>query len=178
MSSRSTRDLGLNRELYEIASEPRGAAYRQLIAAAVRFCDRFLFVDVPSPHFREGGTSFGPRSLALVESLRTHLLSMEKGKSWPGTTLSDREGFVVFARIYWFRLDPTSADLLAQAADGLYEWRWPELPRDLCLMRSRDDEWLVNMAADEDAYLWLTQAEANQLTVAIPSLELHRSRQH
>jgi len=164
----------MKRHVYVLEAEPRQETYRKLLVAALGACNQFLFVDVPGPHFRENDSEFGPQSRALVKELAEHLISVTKSDSWPGTQLAKAEGYEPYGRIYLYRLNGDAVRVLSRVANGLYEWRFPHLPADLCLMRSDGDPWLVNMAADEEAYLNLTEGEATALRRAIPELELGR----
>jgi hypothetical protein len=164
----------MSRNIYAITAEPRGRVYETLLAEGLRHCDQFLFVDVPEPKFGPNDTSFRPRSRDLVRELEPHLLKVEKSKSWPGTTLGELPGVDVYARIHRFRLDASAVKILTRITDHLYAWRWPELPADLCLVRPDGDSWLVNLAADDESYLKITSAEADELGKAIPELMLRR----
>jgi len=166
------------RRVYVLEAEPRRQTYTKLLVAALSACDQFLFVDVPGPHFGENDSEFGSRSRALVQELEAHLISVTKSDSWPGTHLVKAEGYEPYGRIYRYHFNVDSARVLSRVADGLYEWRFPHLPADLCLIRSDGDPWLVNMPADEEAYLSLTESEANDLRAAVPELELGRDYEH
>jgi hypothetical protein len=168
----------MKRLVYELTAEPRGHVYRALLAAAVPVCDQFLFVDVPEPDFRRDDTSFKARSKALVEELRPDLIEVARTKAWPGTTLSERPGVDVHANVYRFHLSARALAVLQSASDGLYAWRFPTLPADLCLVRTDGDAWLVNIAADEEAYLHITGDEAETLRIAAPGLEFRERYSH
>lgn len=168
----------MNREIFDITTEPRHETYRALLRASLRWCDQFVFVDVPSPDFGENDSQFGPRAKEVVGQLVEHLVDVQKSKSWPGSTLVDKPGVDTFGRIYRFRLDETAVNILSMAAESLYAWRQPTLPSDLSLIRSDGDPWLVNMAGDGDAYLHLTLEEADRVRDAVPGLELRRHYRH
>lgn len=105
----------MKREMYDITVEPRGRVYERLLTTALRFCDEFLFVDVPEPRFGENDSSFRTRSRELVRELEPHLVRIEKAKSWPGTRMGEQPGLDVFARIYHFRLNQSSLASLTHA---------------------------------------------------------------
>ena len=167
----------MSKNVYRISAEPRGRDYKDLLTEGLRHCDQFLFVDVPEPRFGPNDTSFRPGSRDLVRELEPHLLRIEKSKSWPGTRLGEMPGVDVYARIYRFRLDSGTVEVLTRVTDRLYAWRWPELPADLCLVRPDGEAWLVNIAADEESYLLINSKEADQLAKAIPQLMLRRQYQ-
>src|SRR5438552_15047169 len=76
-----------SREPYRIVNEPRGPRYRGLLREGARVSDRFLFVDIPEPFYREHDTSFGPAAKRLVEELATHLISLTSDRSWSGSRM-------------------------------------------------------------------------------------------
>ncbi len=82
----------MNRELFDITSEPRDETYRALLGAGRRWCDRFLLVDVPSPNFGEHDSQLGPRAKELIAALVDHLVDVQKSKSWPGSALGEKPG--------------------------------------------------------------------------------------
>jgi len=168
----------MKRRVYEILIEPRGQTYQALLSAALRWCDQFLLVDVPEPDFGPNDSAFRGRARSLIDQLAPYLVEVSKQKSWPGSTLSERKGVDVYARVYRFRLVPESTMILSGSADGLYSWRAPAMPSDLSLLRKGGDPWLVNMAADEESYLVVTQEEAEELLVAAPGLKIKEQYEH
>jgi hypothetical protein len=72
-----------------------------------------------------------------------------------------------------YRLDEASVPLLADAADGLFDWVQPALPEDLCLLRLDGTPWLVNIAHEEEAWLMLPDEEYQQLVGKLPQLAAH-----
>ena len=162
------------REIFDVVSEPRHETYRQLIRTAMQWCSQFLFVDVPSPNFGENDSQFGSRAKALTADLLEHLIDVQRAKSWPGSTIGEKDGVDTYARLYRFRLDARSVEILSRATDHLYAWRQPTLPGDLSLLRMDGEPWLVTMASDDDAYLRLTLEEAERVLERVPGLVLRR----
>ena len=120
-----------SREPYRIVNEPRGPRSRDLLREGARVSDRFLSVDIPERFYREHDTSFGPAAKRLVEELAPHLISLTSDRSWPGTRLGEVHGVKSYARIYRYRLDAESLEMLERATDHLFSWQppLPGLPR-------------------------------------------------
>jgi len=74
------------------------------------------------------------------------------------------------ADVLTFRLERAVVALLAEHASSLYDWRQPELPEDLCLLREDGDAALVTIAHEHDAYLILSPAELDRLEAEIPQV--------
>jgi hypothetical protein len=129
---------------------------------------------VPSPNFGENDSQFGSRAKALTADLLEHLIDVQRVKSWPGSTIGEKDGVDTYARLYRFRLDARAVEILSRATDHLYAWRQPTLPGDLSLLRSDGEPWLVTLASDEDAYMQLTLEEAERVLEKVPGLVLRR----
>jgi len=160
----TTSQFGIrpSREPYRIVNEPRGPRYRGLLREGARVSDRFLFVDISEPFYREHDTSFGPAAKRLVEELAPHLISLTSDRSWPGTRLGEVHGVKSYARIYRYRLDAESLEMLQRATDHLFSWQ-PPLPLDLCLLRPDGEAWLTTIASEDTAYLRLAPEEVAPL---------------
>ncbi|OLD52751.1 MAG: hypothetical protein AUI58_01525 [Chloroflexi bacterium 13_1_40CM_2_70_6] len=164
----------MERSTYNLTVEPRGQTYKNLLTAALPYCDEFLFVDVPWARKGKLESSFQVRARELVRELEPHLVRVERSMSWPGTVLSERRGLDIRAYVYRYRFEPKSLSILTRVADRLYEWCWPELPAGLCLLRADGEAWLVTMADHDDCYLTLTKDEAAELARVVPGLNLRR----
>ena len=98
--------------------------------------------------------------------LSEFLFAEKEACSWPGTQLHGSRRAIVSH----YELNPDSAKILAEIADGLYQWQQPQLPEDLCILRQDGTPWLVSIAHESDAYLELTRDEKAQLADDLPAL--------
>jgi hypothetical protein len=53
---------------------------------------------------------------------------------------------------------------------SLYQWRYPDLPEDLCLLRSDETSWLVTVAHEDIGYFELFEDEWLRLQKNLPGL--------
>lgn len=140
-----------------ITQEPRDDLYRATIDLATDVCSTFLLV------LRSANLNLRGRS--VLESLGPKLIKEENASEWPGTRLKrDR------ARVFYFSLDAESSRLLKGAANGLYEWLQPNLPEDLCFLKSDESPYLVTISHENDSYLVLSSEERDYLTRRLPKL--------
>lgn len=150
---------------FDILSEPVDETYRQLLGQCAAYSSSVLMV-VREPN------RLTTSAQGLLEDLRPHLLREEKVSEWPGTILLKE-----LAEVYRYHLNIAVLQRLQTAARALYQWVQPDLPEDLCLVRSDESPILVTIAHERDAYLVITEREAESLLVAIPYLKLHRRAQ-
>lgn len=150
----------MERNVYDLKSDPFHDLYRGLVDFALQTCPLGLLVLRPDTELTEEGLSF-------LASLRPFVESEERSDRWPGTELLWDE-----ATLFYFRLEPGSARLLKAATDHLYGWCHPELPEDLCFLRADREPWLGTIAHEEDGFFQLTEWEMRQLRHALPGLRI------
>jgi hypothetical protein len=90
--------------------------------------------------------------------------------------LGEVHGVKSYARIYRYRLDAETLEMLQRATDHLFSWQ-PPLPRDLCLLRPEGEAWLTTIAAEDTAYLRLAPEEVGPL-VDRTRMDLQRYLRH
>jgi len=78
------------------------------------------------------------------------------------------------ATILTYHLSSELLVILQTVTNGLYQWVQPELPEDLCFIRPDGEPILITIAHECDAYLDVTEPEAEDFVVMIPGLKLHR----
>ena len=155
-----------NKFIFDIRIEPRGETYRRVIDLALHFCDQALLVI-------RTNISLSPYGAQTLKFLEPFLLrKMAKATQWPGTVLHYNDLFPDnTATVYYYRLCSESARILKDAVEGLYSWKQPECPEDLCLLRSDGSPWLVTITHEEDSYLELTPKEKDRLLADVPELD-------
>ena len=146
----------MNKSFLNFTVEPRGALYRDLIRHAVVDCNIALLVVQTMP--------LEQRGQEVLTRLAAFLIEKVESSEWPGTKLLNRTGWV-----FRYRFEPESAEILAGAADALYDWLQPNLPEDICLLRADGTPWLVSIAHEKDGYLELSQEEKARLFDALPA---------
>lgn len=144
------------RRSFEVASEPRGRAYADLLYRAYPWCAELLLVLVPLP---DGSDPLLPRGRAVMADLEPHLLSSAATREWPATRLDgDARGIV-----HRYRLDPALLDVVTSASDRLYAWTPPELPQDVALLRRDGTPFLATVTHERWAALELSDEEEHAL---------------
>lgn len=141
---------------WQILIEPVGDQYAQLLEALTVRCNEVGFhLDLP----------LEPSGLRLLEQLHPYLLRQEVTTETPGSTALSP------LIVQHYRLDEHTAEVIIRAAGGLYDWQEPNLPNDLFLSHDGRPV-LVTLASDGESYLILSGAQRDQLTIALPWLEL------
>lgn len=154
----------MTRKLYNFTREPRDSFYCALVDAGMSVCDRFLLV------IRQTCSVSAPAT-ATTNQLRPYQLSQENASEWPGTRLHHGCALVTY-----YEFNQHSASVLKSTAHGLYDWKQPELPEDLCLLRPDGTPWLVSIAHESDAYVELTGTEYSSLVALVPEIEGYLSQ--
>jgi hypothetical protein len=139
----------------EIAREPRGRVYGELLYRAFPWCSHLVLVVVPLPGGADPLLVSGRRVLA---ALGPYLMSAIDDATWPGTRLEGATG-----RVHRYRLHPEVLDVVTGATDRLYGWCPPELPQDLALLRGNGSPFLTTVSQEGWATLTVTDEEAAAL---------------
>jgi hypothetical protein len=144
---RSSRVDTSARKTYDVIDEPVGPEYDALLDSALSQCSTVVLT------VREEGLE--PTAAAVLDELQPH--RQQAG--------GDARG--AMAR---FALDRDTVSILKRAARGLYAWRHPGLPENLCLLRADGSPWLVSIAGERLGYLELAPFEKLLLGRAAPGL--------
>jgi hypothetical protein len=135
------------RKTYDLVDEPTGDDYRALLACARAQCDTaVLSLDT--------NRDLDPAGQDIVDRLSSQLRS------------ESRNGHV---RLLRYQFSQACIDVLGEAS-GLFAWRQPELPENLCLLRMDGSPWIVSIAADRIGYVEFTPFEKLLLGRAAPGL--------
>lgn len=164
------------RRHYEIIEEPRGEIYRGLISALSPLCSFVLF----TLRLRQEPSSLAK---AVIAQLSGDLSEVRVTTSWPGTGSGDscaalerdEEYAAKYAAVvYLFHLTERALSVLLTLPEGLYEWEFPDLPENLCLLRADRQACLWSVVPDRFAYLYLTDAEIQHVLKRVPNLRVDR----
>ena len=148
------------RSSWILRAEPRDELYRALLDfASYRCCPEFLLVVRRDVELRASCTQ-------TLRRLERFLVEQDDVDEWPGTRLVPP---APPARRHRYALEPESAGLLAQQANGLFEWQAPALPEGLTLMRTRSEPWLETIAHERYGRLHLLEEERAALLAAAPA---------
>jgi hypothetical protein len=135
------------RKTYDLVDEPTGQDYDTLLDCALVQCATAVL----TAH----GDAPGAEARAALDALEPHL--QDRSEVAGGT-------------IQRYTLNADTVVILKATTRGLYGWRHPELPADLCLLRRDGSPWLVSIAAERLGYLELTPFEKLLLGRAAPGL--------
>ena len=135
------------RKTYDLVDEPTGEDYRALLACARSQCETLILsVDTARDLEAEGRE--------VLSRLRGELRSEAES----GGVRRLRYGF-----------GPAALTVLVEAP-GLYAWRQPSRPENLCLLRHDGTPWIVSIAAERIGYVELTPFEKLLLGRSSPGL--------
>ncbi len=135
------------RKTYDLVDEPTGDDYRALLLCARSQCDTVvLSVD--------SGRELEPGGQDVLDRLATGLRSDTENGS---------------TRRLRFELSQGCVEVLGEAP-GLFAWRQPERPENLCLLRPDGSPWIVTIAAERIGYVEFTPFEKLLLGRAAPGL--------
>lgn len=145
---------------FDIVSEPTDRTYRLLLAFCGNYASTVLLIVRQQSLLTDSAR-------AVLESLEPYRRRVERRSEWPGTVLLGHG-----ADVHEYQFNDEVLLQLQTAASGLYQWVHPDLPEDLCLIKSDGTPILVTIAHEEDGYLILEAHEARQLLAVAPDLQL------
>lgn len=141
---------------YSFSREPQEDLYKLLIRCGRLYCSRFILVNRPTMPMDQNAEY-------ILDSLNPWLLCKKESNQWPGTELF----FDYKAWVYNFTLNDYTEKVLIDASQSLYSWQQPFLPEDLCLLRNNGQPWLVTIAHEKEAYLFLKKEEKEDFNLKI-----------
>lgn len=168
--------MGDKRRHYEIVEEPRGEVYRGLLSALSPLCSFVLFTLRP----RQEASLLAK---AVLAQLWEDILEVRVSTSWPGTGFEDSYAVLeedneyaakYAAEVYLLHLTERSLHVLLTVAEGLYDWEFPQLPENLCLLRSDRQACMWSAVPDRFAYVYVTDTEMRGIVRQVPGLRVER----
>ena len=144
--------------MIDIIVEPKGKVYQDLLDLCSIYCSKFLLV----VHDELGLSTAGFHFLDIAQKF---LLNKIRSRTWPGTESLDEE-----AAVYQYELAQDSIVILKSHACGLYDWVQPELPEDLCFIRSDGSAFLVSIAHEKDAYIDADSATEQEVEYSLSKI--------
>jgi len=71
-----------------------------------------------------------------------------------------------------YQLTGSSLELICSLSDSLYDWKQPERPEDLALLRVDDSVFMGSISHEKDAFVSLSDDELRLLREKIPDLQI------
>lgn len=140
-------------KVYFIENGEDSVFYNKLMVMSMKHCNEILFVTRPSLEINYICEN-------LLSDLQPYLTHVDAGMNWPGTSI-----FGEYATLYYHSLCKETIEILELYSDELTSWIQPRLPEDLCLMKTRDEPWLVSTTHENLFYFSnLTQNEITNLS--------------
>ncbi|MGC4114480.1 MAG: hypothetical protein QM765_07690 [Myxococcales bacterium] len=154
------------RRHFQIVEEPRGRSYRELLEKT-----RCLYTSFGLVEHRNMPLSAEGR--AVLKRLAPFLISEDPAKKWPGT-----ETYMPTATVRRYLLSPNSEAVLMESARGLFDWRQPDLPEDLHLLRPDGSVLLASVAHEREAFIEATDGDAKYLGKAVQLAKKRQGGRH
>jgi hypothetical protein len=146
------------RDSYTFSVEPRSEMFADLLICGLSYCSAGLLVVRPS-------LGLSDKAQAFLKDLAPFITGVDEASSWPGTDLLHGN-----ATIYRFSFVERVHDLIRSVSEGLYDWRQPLLPEDLCLLRADGEPWLISISHEGDAAVLITGDERTEIEQSFPDL--------
>ena len=139
--------------------------FRGIVRYSLGVCSLGLFIE-------RHGLPASERELAFRERVKPHIVDVREQAEWPGTRLFDSTATVVY-----FALNSEVSEILSSVDESTFDWRWPNMPEDLCLLRKDESVWFGSISHERDAWLSTTPSEKTDLLASSqPWLRLLRER--
>ena len=149
--------------MLRVTVEPQGKTYTKLLDFAMQHCSSFSLTWRDQFEIHESAA-------LMLSSLRPFLLREVHTKEWPGTYLS-----APGAMVRYYQFTEETLRILSEVP-SLYAWLYPDLPEDLALYRADGTCWLFSIAHETDAGILDEEITVDDLSKAVPGLELRRER--
>lgn len=141
--------------------QPKDKAFERLVDLAIKKTKEFLFVDTGYWYYK---LTTGKE---LIKELEPYLIEIVHDNKWPGTETLKK------VKIYHYRLNIHSGNILKKYYScGVYDCIKNGLPEDLCFMKSRAVEWLVNISHEEESYIVLEDESELEVLKSINDLDI------
>jgi hypothetical protein len=141
-------EVGITKEIF-------GEMYYRLIDFAVKKFPYFVLI-LNSKH------EVGETAKKVLEELAPFVI---KRNEPTGVQLLDGK-----LEVFYCNLTEASAEILKKHASSLYQWKLPELPENLSIIRNFKQPWLRNIAHEKASMFYLSPAEKEEILKDIPEL--------
>lgn len=149
----------MDRRTFQVVREPRGSQLSSLLRFAAQESTYLAFV-------LRNDLGLESEGQQLIERMRMLLAGEHRVSSWPGTILHGETAL-------FMKFTPASEalELIMPIPGGLYDWKQPRLPEDICFLRADGSVVLATIAHESDAYMELTDLEWRALLQVDPALD-------
>ncbi|MGL4877139.1 hypothetical protein [Paraclostridium dentum] len=106
-----------------------GRGYKEFIDLVTSLSDKFLLVE-------RNDMSSSDNLINVLKKLESSLIDMKEQSEWPSAMLTES-----IAKVYYYKIDDNSKNVLKEEVDSLFSWEQPELPEDLCFING-DESWI------------------------------------
>jgi hypothetical protein len=159
---------------------PTGEAYKQVIDLAIRNSDCFVLKQALEIYPVWDTTGY---MLALEELqpylIHTHTIPAGNMEDVIEAHESYRSSAFYTAGIYrFYRCSENSGKVLKELADGLSDWKFPNLPEDLCFLMEGGGDYLYSIVHENLYGLEVSEEEATMLMDQNPGLFLELENHH
>lgn len=118
----------------------KGKSYKELIDVACKYSDKFILV-------KRDDIEISKNAYKVINILEDSLIEVKEQSQWPGTMLDG-----AFAKVYYYRIDNNSREVLKKESNALFSWMQPNLLEDLCFLRN-DKPWIIVTAHERECYI-------------------------
>jgi hypothetical protein len=143
--------------IYSCLVEPSDETYQNLLDYALVECKFFILIT------RREISKLKPSAEQVFDMLNPYLVKADKKSVWPGTILYRGE-----VTVYLYHFMTESNEILKRGANSLYQWLHPDLPEDLCFLRSDESPWFITVSHEDMSYFELSEDEWHRLQNNLP----------
>ncbi len=139
--------------------DPRAKVYAALLEWAVVHADQLVLT---APPVEEPDKPY----VEVLKLLSSNLIKPPTiAKAGPGVHSG------LLSKVYRYRYDVNCMRRLVQLATGMLDWRYPDRPEDLSLLRA-GEEWLYSVAHEAQCVLKVSEEEMGRLQSHVPGLRV------
>ena len=106
-----------------------GKAYKEFIDLVTSLSDKFLLVE-------RNDMNSSDNLINVLKKLESSLIDMKEQSEWPSAMLTEST-----AKVYYYKIDDNSKNVLKEEVDSLFSLEQPELPEDLCFING-EESWI------------------------------------
>ena len=151
---------------FNLIQEPIEKDYLTLVDVAQKCASKVLLV-VRDEYW------LGDCARETLQKLSDYILVKEQRTQWPGTILLTDK-----AMVFEYNFSDVVAKIIKESATGLYQWKHPRLPEDLCFLRSDNSVWLASIAHENDGFLSLLTKDLDHLKLSGFDVEKYLQQGH